>query len=200
MRETSSVTSICAGSTAYSVPANSKGSRRTPSTRRRPSPLESLSRSRSKLSVRAAMPSRVDHAAVRAMVLDEPGRPLQAREVPDPQLDPGRPGEVLVEVHACGVCRTDLHIRDGEVRGSKLPVIPGHQIVATVLAAGPEAAHAAGTRVGIPWLGWTDGTCRFCTSGRENLCERAAFTGLDRDGGYATRMAADGRFAFALPD
>ena len=107
------------------------------------------------------------------MVLDEPGRPLQARELPDPQLDPSRPGEVLVEVHACGVCRTDLHIRDGEVRGSTLPVIPGHQIVATVLAAGPEAAHAPGTRVGIPWLGWTDGTCRFCTSGRENLCERA---------------------------
>ncbi|MGZ8635261.1 MAG: alcohol dehydrogenase catalytic domain-containing protein, partial [Solirubrobacteraceae bacterium] len=105
------------------------------------------------------------------MVLDEPGRPLQARELPDPQLHPSRPGEVLVEVHACGVCRTDLHIRDGEVRGCKLPVIPGHQIVATVLAAGAEAAHAPGTRGGIPWLGWTDGTSRFCTSGRENLCE-----------------------------
>jgi propanol-preferring alcohol dehydrogenase len=78
-------------------------------------------------------------------------------------------------------------------------VIPGHQIVATVLAAGAEAAHAPGTRVGIPWLGWTDGTCRFCTSGRENLCERAAFTGLDRDGGYATRAVADARYAFALP-
>jgi alcohol dehydrogenase, propanol-preferring len=134
------------------------------------------------------------------MVLDEPGRPLQARELPDPQLHASRPGEVLVEVHACGVCRTDLHIRDGEVRGSKLPVVPGHQIVATVLAAGPDAAHAPGARVGIPWLGWTDGTCRFCTSGRENLCERAQFTGLDRDGGYATRAVADARYAFALPD
>ena len=134
------------------------------------------------------------------MVLDEPGRPLQARELPDPELEPGRPGDVLVEVHACGVCRTDLHIRDGEVRGSRLPVIPGHQIVATVLEAGPDADHAPGARVGIPWLGWTDGTCRFCTSGRENLCERAQFTGLDRDGGYATRAVADGRYAFALPE
>jgi propanol-preferring alcohol dehydrogenase len=133
------------------------------------------------------------------MVLDEPGRPLQARDLPDPELDPARPGDVLVEVHACGVCRTDLHIRDGEVRGSRLPVIPGHQIVATVLAAGPEAQHAPGARVGIPWLGWTDGTCRFCTSGRENLCEHAQFTGLDRDGGYATRAVADARYAFALP-
>src|SRR6478609_5920348 len=200
MRETSSVTSICAGSTAYSVPANSKGSRTTPSTRRRPSPLESLSRSRSKLSVRAAMPSRVDHGAVRAMVLDEPGRPLQPRELPDPRLDPGRPGDVLVEVHACGVCRTDLHIRDGELRGSRLPVVPGHQIVATVLQAGPDAEHEPGARVGIPWLGWTDGTCRFCTSGRENLCEHAQFTGLDRDGGYATHAVADGRYALALPE
>jgi alcohol dehydrogenase, propanol-preferring len=131
------------------------------------------------------------------MVLDEPGRPLRESELPDPE--PG-PGEVLVEVHACGVCRTDLHIRDGEVRGSRLPVVPGHQIVATVLAAGDGARHAAGARVGIPWLGWTDGTCRFCTSGRENLCEHAQFTGLDRDGGYATRAVADARYAFALPE
>jgi propanol-preferring alcohol dehydrogenase len=132
-----------------------------------------------------------------AMVLDEPGRPLASRELPDPE--PG-PGEVLVEVHACGVCRTDLHIRDGEVRGSRLPVVPGHQIVATVLEAGDEAKHAPGSRVGIPWLGWTDGTCRFCRSGRENLCEHARFTGLDRDGGYATRAVADARFAFPLPE
>jgi propanol-preferring alcohol dehydrogenase len=132
-----------------------------------------------------------------AMVLDEPGRPLVARDLPDPV--PGA-GEVLVEVHACGVCRTDLHIRDGEVRGSRLPVVPGHQIVATVLAAGDAAEHAPGSRVGIPWLGWTDGTCRFCVTGRENLCEHAQFTGLDRDGGYATRAVADGRFAFPLPD
>jgi propanol-preferring alcohol dehydrogenase len=132
-----------------------------------------------------------------AMVLDEPGRPLAARELPDPE--PGA-GEVLVEVHACGVCRTDLHIRDGEVRGSRLPVVPGHQIVATVLEAGEGAEHVPGSRVGIPWLGWTDGTCRFCRSGRENLCEHARFTGLDRDGGYATRAVADARFALPLPE
>jgi propanol-preferring alcohol dehydrogenase len=134
---------------------------------------------------------------MRAMVLDEPGRPLAARELADPEPSAG---EVLVEVHACGVCRTDLHIRDGEVRGSRLPVVPGHQIVATVLEAGDGAEHALGSRVGIPWLGWTDGTCRFCRSGRENLCEHARFTGLDRDGGYATRAVADARFAFPLPD
>jgi propanol-preferring alcohol dehydrogenase len=131
------------------------------------------------------------------MVLDEPERPLSPRELPDPE--PGA-GEVLVEVHACGVCRTDLHIRDGEVRGSRLPVVPGHQIVATVLEAGDGAEHAPGSRVGIPWLGWTDGTCRYCRTGRENLCEHAQFTGLDRDGGYATRAVADARFAFPLPD
>lgn len=130
------------------------------------------------------------------MVLDAPGQPLRAADLPDPE--PGR-GDVLVEVHACGVCRTDLHIRDGEVRGSRLPIVPGHQIVGTILAAGAEAEHAVGSRVGIPWLGWTDGTCRFCLSGRENLCERARFTGLDRDGGYATRAVADARFAFPLP-
>ena len=132
-----------------------------------------------------------------AMVLDEPGRPLSTRELPDPQAGPG---EVLVEVRACGVCRTDLHIRDGEVRGSRLPVVPGHQIVATVLEAADGAEHAPGSRVGIPWLGWTDGTCRFCRSGRENLCEHAQFTGLDRDGGYATLAVADGRFALPLPE
>src|SRR4051794_19271552 len=142
------------------------------------------------------MPSRVDHAPVRAMVLEQPGRPLSARELADPE--PG-PGDVLVEVDACGVCRTDLHIRDGEVRGSRLPVVPGHQVVGRVLAAGEAAAHEVGARVGVPWLGWTCGSCRFCMSRRENLCERARFTGLDRDGGYATRMVADGRFAFPLP-
>jgi propanol-preferring alcohol dehydrogenase len=143
------------------------------------------------------MASRVDDAPVHAMVLDEPGRQLREAQLPDPS--PG-PGDVLVQVHACGVCRTDLHIRDGEVRGSRLPVIPGHQIVATVLAAGDGAAYAPGARVGIPWLGWTDGTCRFCTSGRENLCEHGQFTGLDRDGGYATLAVADSRFALALPE
>ena len=128
------------------------------------------------------------------MVLDEPRRPLAARELPDPEPSAG---EVLVEVHACGVCRTDLHIRDGEVRGSRLPVVPGHQIVGEVIEAAADLEP--GTRVGVPWLGWTDGTCRFCTSARENLCERAQFTGLDRDGGYATRAVADARYAFALP-
>ena len=134
------------------------------------------------------------------MVLDEPGRPLQARELPDPELDPGRPGDVLVEVHACGVCRTDLHVRDGELRGSRLPVIPGHQIVATVLEAGPDADHEPGARVGIPWLGWTDGTCRFCTSGRENLCDHARFTGLDRRRRLRDARRGRRRYALALPE
>ena len=131
------------------------------------------------------------------MVLDEPGRPLRAAELADPE--PG-PGEVLLDVRACGVCRTDLHIRDGELRGSRLPVVPGHQIVASVLAAGAEVELEAGARVGVPWLGWTDGTCRFCASGRENLCLLARFTGLDVDGGYATRAVADAAFVHPLPD
>jgi alcohol dehydrogenase, propanol-preferring len=132
------------------------------------------------------------------MVLDAPGRPL--RHVPDaPEPEPG-PGEALVAVHACGVCRTDLHILDGEVRASRYPLIPGHQVVGTVLAAGDGAEVELGARIGIPWLGWTDGTCRYCTSGRENLCVRARFTGLDVDGGYATRAVADARFCFPLPD
>jgi propanol-preferring alcohol dehydrogenase len=149
------------------------------------------------MSVRAATTSRVDHDLVRAMVLDEPGRPLRATDLVDPK--PG-PGEVLLDVSACGVCRTDLHIRDGELRGSRLPVVPGHQIVASVLAAGAEAELEAGARVGVPWLGWTDGTCRFCASGRENLCLHARFTGLDVDGGYATRAVADAAFVHPLPD
>jgi alcohol dehydrogenase, propanol-preferring len=131
------------------------------------------------------------------MVLEQPGRPL--REVHRDDPEPGA-GEVLVAVLACGVCRTDLHLRDGELRGSRLPVIPGHQIVGRVLAAGADAGRGIGARVGVPWLGWTDGTCRSCTSGRENLCERAQFTGMDRDGGYATRAVADGRFAFPVPE
>ena len=136
---------------------------------------------------------------MRAMVLDSPGRPLRLAERPDPDPEPG-PGQLLVRVHACGVCRTDLHILDGEVTGSRLPIVPGHQIVGTVEAAGDGAAHQPGARVGIPWLGWTDGVCRYCRSGRENLCPRARFTGLDIDGGYAERTVADGRFAFAIPD
>jgi propanol-preferring alcohol dehydrogenase len=125
---------------------------------------------------------------MRAMVLDAPGRPLRAVELPRPE--PG-PGEVLLRVHACGVCRTDLHIADGELRAPRLPLVLGHQIVAT--------RDDTGERVGVPWLAWTDGTCRFCRSGQENLCDRARFTGLDVDGGYAEWTVADERFCLPLP-
>jgi len=125
------------------------------------------------------------------------GSPLQLEDVP---LAPLAGHELLLEVTACGVCRTDLHIADGEVQAPSYPVVPGHQIVATVLEAGPEADVEVGARVGVPWLGWVDGTCRFCRSGRENLCLEARFTGLDRDGGYAQRAAADARFVLPLPD
>ncbi|MEA2288801.1 MAG: alcohol dehydrogenase, propanol-preferring [Solirubrobacteraceae bacterium] len=132
------------------------------------------------------------------MVLDAPGRPLRwVADLSEPE--PG-PGQAVVAVHACGVCRTDLHIADGELRAPRLPLVPGHQVVGTVLAAGEDAELTAGTRVGIPWLAWTCGTCRFCASGRENLCERARFTGLDVDGGYATHAVADARFCLALPE
>jgi len=124
---------------------------------------------------------------MRAMVLDEPGRPLRAADLPVPEP---RDGEVLIRVRACGVCRTDLHVLDGEVRARR-PIVPGHQIVGTV--------EGTGERVGVPWLGWTDGTCRFCTSGRENLCDHAQFTGADRDGGFAEFTVADPRFCFPLP-
>jgi alcohol dehydrogenase, propanol-preferring len=144
------------------------------------------------------MNPRVDHAPVRAMVLDAPGRALRAT-ADAAEREPG-PGEVVVAVHACAVCRTDLHIVDGELAAPRLPLVPGHQVVGTVLAAGADAGHEPGARVGIPWLGWTDGTCRYCRGGRENLCERARFTGLDIDGGYAERTVADGRFCFPLPD
>jgi alcohol dehydrogenase, propanol-preferring len=135
---------------------------------------------------------------MRAMVLDRPGQPLRAAESPEPE--PG-PGDVLVRVHACGVCRTDLHIVDGELTEPKLPLVLGHQIVGTVEAAGPEVEGVrVGDRVGIPWLGWTCGECRYCLSGRENLCDRARFTGYHRDGGYAERTAADARFCFPIPE
>jgi propanol-preferring alcohol dehydrogenase len=134
---------------------------------------------------------------MRAMVLESPGRPLVERELPDP--DPGQ-GQVLIEVSACGVCRTDLHIFDGELSEPKLPVVLGHQIVGTVIGAGEGASRfAEGDRIGVPWLGWTDGTCRYCRSGRENLCEHARFTGYDLDGGYAEMAVADGRFCFPIP-
>jgi propanol-preferring alcohol dehydrogenase len=132
------------------------------------------------------------------MVLERPGEPLRLRELPDPE--PG-PGQVLIRVGACGVCRTDLHILDGELSEPKLPLVPGHQIAGTVVGTGEGAGRfAVGTRVGVPWLGWTDGTCRYCSSGRENLCDAAEFTGYDRDGGYAELAVADEHFCFPLPD
>src|SRR4051812_25243580 len=137
---------------------------------------------------------------MRAMVLDAPKTPLRVAELPDPE--PG-PGQLLLQVHACGICRTDLHIVDGELKEPRLPLVPGHQIVGTVLAAGPREGAAgrfrAGDRVGVPWLGWTDGTCRFCRSGRENLCLEARFTGYQIDGGYAELAVADERFCFPIP-
>src|SRR3989440_2360940 len=135
---------------------------------------------------------------VRAMVLDAPRTPLRAAHLPDPE--PG-PGQVLIAVHACGVCRTDLHIVDGELTEPKLPLVPGHQIVGRVAAVGDGAErYREGQRVGVPWLGWTCGECRYCTSGRENLCDRARFTGYDLDGGYAEYCVADARYCFVLPD
>ena len=117
------------------------------------------------------------------MVLQRAGEPLRSADLEPPR--PG-PGQVLVRVHACAVCRTDLHILDGELTEPKLPLVLGHQIVATVEAAGEGVAQPApGARVGVPWLGWTCGECRYCRSGRENLCPRARFTGYDLDGGYA---------------
>jgi propanol-preferring alcohol dehydrogenase len=134
---------------------------------------------------------------MRAMVLERQREPLRAAELPDPV--PG-PGQILLSVHACGVCRTDVHIVDGELTEPKLPLVPGHQIVGTVVAAGEGAERfAGGERVGVPWLGWTDGECRYCLSGRENLCDRARFTGYDIDGGYAELTVADERFCFPVP-
>jgi propanol-preferring alcohol dehydrogenase len=133
-------------------------------------------------------------AGVHAMVLDAPRRPLREAELPAPE--PG-PGEVLLEVAACAVCRTDLHIVDGELTEPKLPLVPGHQIVARVTAGGER--FNVGDRVGVPWLGWTDGQCRYCRSGRENLCDNARFTGYQIDGGYATQVVADERFCFPIP-
>jgi len=134
---------------------------------------------------------------MRAMVLERQREPLRPAELPDPT--PGA-GQILVSVASCGVCRTDLHIVDGELRRPKLPLVPGHQIVGTVVGAGEGAGRfALGERVGIPWLGWTCGECRYCTSGRENLCDHARFTGYDVDGGYAELAVADERFCFPVP-
>jgi propanol-preferring alcohol dehydrogenase len=132
---------------------------------------------------------------MRAMVLDAPRQPLRAAELPEPDPDPG---QVALDVAACAICRTDLHIVDGELTEPKLPLVLGHQIVARVSGGGER--FAAGERVGVPWLGWTDGTCRYCRSARENLCDRARFTGYDLDGGYAEQVVVDERYCFPLPD
>jgi propanol-preferring alcohol dehydrogenase len=132
------------------------------------------------------------------MVLEAPGRSLAEAELAAPE--PGS-GQVLVAVDVCGVCRTDLHVVDGELPEPKLPLVPGHQIVGRVIAAGEGAERfSRAERVGVPWLGWTDGTCRYCASGRENLCERARFTGYQVDGGYAELAVADERFCFPVPE
>jgi alcohol dehydrogenase, propanol-preferring len=135
---------------------------------------------------------------VRAMILDVPGEPLRVAEVASPE--PGE-GQVLLRVHCCAVCRTDLHVVDGELPDPRLPLIPGHQIVGTVERIGEHTdGFTVGERVGVPWLGWTDGECRYCLSGRENLCENARFTGYQIDGGYAEYALADGRFCFSIPE
>jgi len=132
-----------------------------------------------------------------AMVVERPGAPLVARERPVPE--PG-PDDVLVRVLACGVCRTDLHVADGELPPLGHPVVPGHEIVGEVVRVGASVTGLGpGDRVGVPWLGWTCGTCGFCRSGRENLCEQARFTGYHRDGGFAEFAVADARYAFPLP-
>jgi len=131
------------------------------------------------------------------MVLERQRQALRPADLPEPA--PG-PAQLLISVAACGVCRTDLHILDGELSKPKLPLIPGHQIVGTVVGQGEGADRfAVGERIGVPWLGWTCGECRYCTSGRENLCDRALFTGYDLDGGYAELAVADQRFCFAIP-
>ncbi|HEY7890776.1 MAG TPA: zinc-dependent alcohol dehydrogenase family protein [Solirubrobacteraceae bacterium] len=137
---------------------------------------------------------------MRAVQIDKPGSlELVERERPKPG-----PGQVLVQVHACGVCRTDVHLLDGELQIPSPPIVPGHQIVGTVLEHGPGGGetelYPAGARIGIPWLGWTCGRCRYCLSGRENLCDRARFTGMDIDGGFAQLTLADERYCFALPE
>ena len=135
---------------------------------------------------------------MRAMVLERPGQALEARDLPVPR--PG-PGQVLIEVLACGVCRTDLHVVDGDLEHPKLPIIPGHEIVGQVVAIGDGVEGiAAGMRVGVPWLGRTCDHCTYCRSGRENLCDTPGFTGYQIDGGYAEFTVADARYCFALPD
>jgi len=132
---------------------------------------------------------------MRAMVLQAAGTPLEQAELPDPE--PGT-GQALVRVRACGVCRTDLHVLDGELPRPKLPLVLGHEIVGEVVSS--RGRFEPGDRVGVPWLGWTCGECAYCLTGRENLCDRARFTGYDTDGGYAELCVADERFCFPVPD
>ena len=135
---------------------------------------------------------------MRAMLLDAPRRPLRLADTAIPE--PG-PGQVLIAVKACGVCRTDLHVCDGELPNPKLPLVLGHEIVGTVARIGAGVDRfTAGQRVGVPWLGWSCGECGYCRAGRENLCDRARFTGYQIDGGYAEYSVADARFVFPVPD
>ena len=135
---------------------------------------------------------------MRAMVLEEPGTPLVMRERAVTQ--PGT-GELLIEIAACGVCRTDLHVVDGDLKHPKLPIVPGHEIVGRVAAIGQGVSgFAIGERVGVPWLGYTCGVCSYCRAGQENLCDAPLFTGYTRDGGYATHTVADARYCFPLPE
>jgi propanol-preferring alcohol dehydrogenase len=135
---------------------------------------------------------------MRAMQLDAPRQPLQFRDLPIPVP---APGQVLIRTRACGVCRTDLHVVDGDLTQGKLPIIPGHEIVGEVVELGPgTTGRASGQRVGVPWLGYTCGQCRYCRAGHENLCDRARFTGYHLDGGYAEYVVADARYCFPLPE
>jgi propanol-preferring alcohol dehydrogenase len=135
---------------------------------------------------------------MRAMILDTPGQPLRAGSLPVPAPNPE---QVLIRVHACGICRTDLHIVDGELTQPKLPLVPGHQIVGTVEVTGDRVQQfAVGDRVGVPWLGHTCNHCRYCLGGRENLCDYAQFTGYEIDGGYAESTVAEAQFCFPIPD
>jgi len=136
--------------------------------------------------------------STRAMLLEAPGRPLRLADRPMPA--PG-PGQVLLRVRACAVCRTDLHVSEGELPNPKLPLVMGHEVVGEVVALGQGVTRLdIGTRAGVPWVGWTCGECRYCRSGRENLCDRARFTGYTIDGGFAEHTVADARFCFPLPE
>jgi propanol-preferring alcohol dehydrogenase len=137
-------------------------------------------------------------ANMQAMVLEQAGEPLKLAELP--VAEPGA-NQILVKVAACGVCRTDLHVFDGELAEPKLPLVLGHEIVGRIEELGPDVVgFAVGERVGVPWLGYTDGTCSYCRSGRENLCDRPRFTGYQIDGGYAEYTVADARYCFKLPE